>query len=472
MIRASVNGIRQGLHGDLTTTGAVCISSLPNATQGGRGVLRLGDKTTPCPLCGEIGVIVESQPAMKWMGIATALDGAGIHCGCPKGRNRVIASEQSSAAPQTTRTADQPASSAVTSPSQAPRQSAFSPSSQPAASVFNRLEPQEPGFYVVPKSMTREALEATLFPVRDWAVMSKFQALNPGMGEVKAGSMIVLSDPNNTSCTYQEAQLMQAARQVKATLDPLTPQEADFRFRHAAEIASFTGHTSTWLGVSALVMENHVSRLRDTLQAMERLHQESYRQHGHLKSPQFFADRRHLITQLDAHLLNSTRLRGQTTLGDHPKLKTALGISSRSLVHHWDKAGAPGQIPGYATHVSATSRAAQYMQSGGYIGIGIGGVSSLLAIQEVCIGDSGAACEKVRFTEGGKFGLSTFAGAVSGRIAISAASPICVAIGVSTGIGGVVCVAAIVGTGAWVGTEYGGKAGEYMGEKIYEVTQP
>ncbi len=112
------------------------------------------------------------------------------------------------------------------------------------------------------------------------------------------------------------------------------------------------------------------------------------------------------------------------------------------------------------------------MQSGGYIGIGIGGVSSLLAIQEVCIGDSGAACEKVRFTEGGKFGLSTFAGAVSGRIAISAASPICVAIGVSTGIGGVVCVAAIVGTGAWVGTEYGGKAGEYMGEKIYEVTQP
>ena len=50
-------------------------------------------------------------------------------------------------------------------------------------------------------------------------------------------------------------------------------------------------------------------------------------------------------------------------MDDHSKLKTALGISSRSLVHHWDKAGAPGQIPGYATHVSATSRAAQYMKS-------------------------------------------------------------------------------------------------------------
>jgi hypothetical protein len=52
-------------------------------------------------------------------------------------------------------------------------------------------------------------------------------------------------------------------------------------------------------------------------------------------------------------------------MGDPPKLKTILGIFSRSMVHHWDKAGAPGQIPGYATHVDATSRAAKYMQAGG-----------------------------------------------------------------------------------------------------------
>lgn len=91
MGRGSVNGIGQGLHGDLTTTGAVCISSLPNARQGSRGVLRLGDKTTPCPLCGKIGVIVDSLPAMRWMGIATVLDGAEIYCGCPTGRNRLIA---------------------------------------------------------------------------------------------------------------------------------------------------------------------------------------------------------------------------------------------------------------------------------------------------------------------------------------------------------------------------------------------
>ena len=355
----------------------------------------------------------------------------------------------------------------------APSQSAYKPPSHSVPSAFNGLSGQEPGFYIVPKSVTREALEATLFPIRDPAVMRKFQSLNPNTGHFKAGSMVVLSDPNNTSCTYQEAQLMQAAQQVDASLDSLTPDEADFLYRHGAEIASFIGHTSTWLGVSAVVMEKHLTSLRDTLQAIERLHQENYRQHGHLKSPQFFADRHRLMNQLDAHLLNSTRLRGQTTLGDHPKLKTALGISSRSLVHHWDKAGGPGQIPGYAAHVEAVSRATKYMKAGGYIGIGLGGVSSLLAIQQVCNGDSAEACRRIKFTEAGKFAGSTFFGGLGGWAGGAASGPICLGIGVATGgIGGVICVAAIVGTGAWVGTTYGGLGGEIGGEILYEQTLP
>ncbi|MDQ0980634.1 PAAR domain-containing protein [Pseudomonas synxantha] len=462
----------------------------------------LGDQTT----CG--GRILEGDPTFKLRGLHRALEGARVTCGNHAGSFRILGGisnmrrngkrvagtlDSVSSCPcgarlipsvltatYEKREAEPPASQRVAQPGEAtvngnpvtPSQSAFTPSDHAVPTVVNSVQGQEPGFYIVPKSMSREALEAALFPTLDPAVMRKFQSLNPNTGHVKAGSMIVLSDPNNTSCTYQEAQLMQAARQVDASLDALTPDEADFLFRHGAEIAGFIGHTSTWLGVSAVVMEKHLSNLRDTLQAMERLHQESYRQHGHLRSPQFFADRQRLMNQLDAHLLNSTRLRGQTTLGDHPKLKTALGISSRSLVHHWDKAGGPGQIPGYAAHVEAVSRATKYMKAGGYIGIGLGGVSSLLAIQQVCNGDSGAACEKVKFTEGGKFAGSTAIGAASGLAASYASTAVCVALGVTTGIGGVICVAAVVGTGAWVGTTYGGKTGEYIGEKIYEARQP
>ncbi|HEF4761579.1 TPA: PAAR domain-containing protein [Pseudomonas putida] len=463
-----------GLH-DKTSCGGTVLDGHDGIIMFGILHAREGDRVT----CGKDGKTYRIVGGISYMishgaALAGTLDS---HSDCPC-KARLIPSvfgatyQSANSAPRTGRSVLQPASSAATPQPTAPRHSGFAPSNTPAPAIFARPEPQEPGFYVVPKSMTREALEATLFATPDPAVMSKFRALNPASDHVKAGSLIVLSDPKNTSCTYQEAQLMQAAQQVKAALDTLTPDEADFMFRHAAEIASFTGQTSTWLGVSAAVLEKHLSSLRDTLQSMERLHQDSYRQHGHLRSPQFFADRKRLLAQLDAHLLNSTRLRGLTTLGDHPKLKTALGISSRSLVHRWDKAGAPGQISGYATHVDATSRAAKYMQAGGYIGIGIGGVSSLLSIQAVCTSDSKAACEKVRFTEGGKFVGSTFGGVAGVEIGKYVSGPICLALGVSTGVGGVVCAATLIGAGAWVGTTYMGDGGELMGEILYEKNQP
>ena len=157
---------------------------------------------------------------------------------------------------------------------------------------------------------------------------------------------------------------------------------------------------------------------------------------------------------------------------DHPRLTTALGISSKSMVHHWDKAGGPGQIPGYSAHVEAVSRATRYMKVGGYIGIGLGGISSSLTIQQVCNNDSGSACEKIKFTEGGKFAGSVGGGAFGGSAGSIAGGTICLALGVTTGIGGVVCVATLVGAGAWAGTTLGANSGEYVGEKVYEVIHP
>lgn len=331
----------------------------------------------------------------------------------------------------------------------------------------------EPGFYVVQRSVSAGELYRSLFEALPPAAMHKYSALNPGLeGTVKAGSLIVLSDPNNSSCTYQEAQLMQAAQQVKAALDPLTPDEADFMARHRSEITTFLGETSTGLGVGAAMLEKHLTKLRDTLQAMERLHQHSYRQHGHLKSPEFFAERKRLLTQLDAHL-QSSLIRNGVGLGDHPRLKKALGVSSRSLVHHWNKAGAPGQMPGYATHLGAVSRAAKYMQVGGYIGIAIGGAASLLSIQEVCSADPEAtACRKVKLSTGGRFAGSALGGYGGGEMAFLASGKICLALGATTGLGGVACIAAVVGVGSLLGSSAVGAFGERTGEVVYEVTQP
>jgi hypothetical protein len=90
---------------------------------------------------------------------------------------------------------------------------------------------QEPGFYVVPKSTTLEELRSSLFTVQNPTVLSRFLSLNPYHGDIKVGSRIVLSDPNNLQCTREEALLMQAAAKTQETLEPLSPEEAELIFK-------------------------------------------------------------------------------------------------------------------------------------------------------------------------------------------------------------------------------------------------
>lgn len=82
------------MHGDLTTTGAVCIASSTTCFEEGRAFLSRGDKTTPCPKCGRVGVIVEGEPTVTWDDEIAAVNGSLVHCGCPLGTNRLIAPDE------------------------------------------------------------------------------------------------------------------------------------------------------------------------------------------------------------------------------------------------------------------------------------------------------------------------------------------------------------------------------------------
>lgn len=84
-------GRGQALENDKTTTGARCIASITDSTEFGRRILRVGDKTTPCPRCGKRGVIVSGEPRVSFHGVPVAVHGSEVHCGCPSGSNRVIA---------------------------------------------------------------------------------------------------------------------------------------------------------------------------------------------------------------------------------------------------------------------------------------------------------------------------------------------------------------------------------------------
>lgn len=295
-----------------------------------------------------------------------------------------------------------------------------------------RPRPQEPGFYIVPKSTTADKVEAQLFTSRNPAVIAKFKALNPNLDQVKAGQMIVLSDPNNLQCTLEEAQLMAAAAKVNTVLQTLTPDEADFMARHRDEIESFLTHGSTSIGTGMAVFASNLDNVKSALRDIEALHQRTFLRDGHLRSPEFFAERKRLFGQLDTHLTGFTK-KG-IGFPDHPNLKSALGISSRSLVHRWTKAGAPDQIPGYATHMDGVAKAAKYVKYGGWLGTAVGGGASYMKAQDVCMAGDTKACKRVKLTESGSF------------------------------IGGVAGGAGSFGAGV-----AGGKIGEGIGDMIYEV---
>lgn len=341
------------------------------------------------------------------------------------------------------------------------------PGGQPKrqAPVPDPAKSVEPGFHIVERAMPRSELERWLFAEPGVSIPSNFSRLNPQLGDaVKPGQLIVLSDPQNSQCTREEALLMEAAQKVNEALASMSDDEADFMALHHGEIESFLTRGSTSVGIGAAMFGQHLGSLKSNMVELEQLHQRTFDKHGKLQGADFFAERKRLMGQIDNSL--GPLVRKGTGIPNHPKLKSALGISNRSLVHHWSKAGVAGGIPGYATHIEGVSRASKYIKAGGWIGIGLGAAASGLKVKETCRVGSAEACERVKFMEAGKFGV----GVAGGAFGSAAGLAVCTVIGLGTaGVGGVVCGLVAVGLGAAVGGELGGKGGEYLGEKIYEV---
>jgi hypothetical protein len=113
------------------------------------------------------------------------------------------------------------------------------------------------------------------------------------------------------------------------------------------------------------------------------------------------------------------------------------------------------------------------MKYGGWIGPVIGGGASYMKVQDVCTVGNTEACKKVKFTEGGGLIGGVAGGAIVGSmLTASATGIICLGLGVPTGgAGTVICGLVVVGAGSLAGGVVMGKAGEQVGELIYEHTK-
>lgn len=88
--RTTIMGRGLARHGDKTSTGATCIGSLPDCTEHNQSVICVGDKTTPCEICGKPGTIIDGVENVTFHGAAAAVDRSNVRCGCPPGTNYII----------------------------------------------------------------------------------------------------------------------------------------------------------------------------------------------------------------------------------------------------------------------------------------------------------------------------------------------------------------------------------------------
>ena len=461
MSRIKMNGRGQALEGDRTTTGATCLASIGSFRVGGRRVLREGDVTTPCPVCDKSGTIVEGMPGFVVAGRLAAMDGARVACGCPDGC-RVIAPLGDSSPSKPTSVAR----SAEASPT--PHEADSLPTRFRRNVASSPVDTLEPGFFIVPRCMTYQEVLVELGAPQANLPRSLLERLNPTYQQgFKAGELFIIGDGlSRPVCTREELHAMSAAKQAREALASLTPEEADFMVRHQAEIAGWLSEVSLSVGVSEAMMAKSLSDINHILRKIEELHQQQFAKHGHLRSRELFAERMKLLKQLDT-TLKATVLNKRLNLGNYERLRRDLGISSKSLVHHWSKAGIPGQIPGYSTHLDKLASISKYLKAGGHIGVAIGGVGSIVKVSDVCRAGDARACEKVKVTEAGNFSGGLAGGWAGGQAGIRAALKVCWRVGHPKGV--FICGIAMTGAGAYYGSTKGMKYGEELADLIFET---
>lgn len=327
-------------------------------------------------------------------------------------------------------------------------------------------EDVEPGFHIVERPQTVEELKENLFSSNlSSEVNAMLERLNPQLGEgVVPGQVIVLSDPRSMQCMREETLLMQIASDVNEINAELTHEEAQRTVDYYNLLGAATSGAGAAIGNTASGINNHTKQIETKLRQLEALYQRTYERTGKLNSPEFYASRQNLFRDLDALLDRVTRM--GLGIPEHPNLRHALGVTTKTTVHHWRQAGsAASGIPGYADNYVGIANASKWMERAGYVGLGFSAVSAYSNTVEACTSGREEECQRARIREGASFGGSFLGGAAAGAATGTVAGGICLAIGVPTaGIGTLVCGVALVGVAGYIGGTVGGNVGKGIGE--------
>lgn len=324
-----------------------------------------------------------------------------------------------------------------------------------------------PGYCIVERPGTLEYQARELFRDIRSPAASLFMKLNADTQYLKPGQILIVADPDTPDHLTMQmlTTLRQAKNKTNTALIGLSSDDAGFMQKHYGMIAALTGAGDKVFGTVSDVGEKYFKAIEQTLKKIEASYQNQFRTQGTLISQQFFVERNQLLNQLK-ELVNKPLLKSLARyivkFQQYENMKRALNLSSRSIVHEWSTAGLGG-IPGYSYYVGNAARAARFLKTGGYIGIGFAFVGISNDVVNACSKGRESECRKIAVRDYTKFAVGTGGAMYAGAWGGSAALAGCAAIGIVTaGAGGVACAAVGSVVGGYIGSTAGEKAVDYL----------
>lgn len=134
----------------------------------------------------------------------------------------------------------------------------------------------------------------------------------------------------------------------------------------------------------------------------------------------------------------------------YDSIKRALGLSTRSIIHEWSTVGV-GTIPGYASYISRSAKAASFMKAGGWVALGFSFMNTTNDVYHACTVGRENECGKVAVKKYSMLGAGIVGGIYGGQYGGLFGEGLCLALGAAT-----------AGTGALVCSIIGAAAGSYV----------
>lgn len=359
----------------------------------------------------------------------------------------------------------------------APEQQTQQEPEQYAQTAKKKRTGVDAGFCVVPLQSTTESFESILFAGgQPEGTRELYRSMNGAGKEYKAGSILLVVDPDNQD-NEQIAHMQAAKQRIDTVLAPLSHQQANFLFKYKDTIEMFAAAATTAndaagnVGRATEAAKGYLERVEKILVEIEKTYKHQNITSGTLIGEQFFVERRRLFGQLDSVL--KMFMKHRFMFNEYADLKSALGLSSRSITHRWNETGV-SDIEGYATHIEKLAKYVKWMETAGKIGIGLSALDTAAKITEACT--VGRDCAQTSFTSIGEFSGSLIGSAIAGKIAgTAAANTVCaIVLGAATieaaGAGALLCTLGVNGAIAYGSDKATSAFGGFVGESLYEVT--